>query len=740
MIAKQISLAKDMASRGLLIFPQKNDKKGGFVSGYKDTATSDTAQLDVWAKEHPRANFGALCGKSSGIVVVDVDVKNPKIDGAASYHALCDKYGEPETVKVRSPSGGWHLYFQYPQKGTIPTVPTLIGYPGVEILSDGHDVTLPGSFFGPGGDYTIVHDGDFAPCPDWLIQLAREAKKPKKKPRSERTDIFSHDKNGKIVEGQRHAAALDMVAKKWNSGAFDTEAEMLLYAQAWWDRNCDGDPEPNEIEDMVSGWIDKNPDPTDDKKKQSQADKLVALALDAVDTFWATSDDHEYATIPTDGHRENLRLRSRAFKNYLANLFYIAEEKSVGPTPMETAIITLCGRAVFGKESEKHESHVRVAQCGESIYFDLGRPDWKVVKIDPGEWVITDDCPIKFVRPAGLLELEIPDPKGDLAELRAFINTKDEDTWVLVAAWLINSIRPVYSQPILVVTGEQGSAKTTLCRVLRSIVDPNFAEMRSAPRELHDLAIAAHNGWIITIDNLAGMPNWLSDGFCRLSTGGGMSTRRLYTGDEEELFQAIRPTILNGIGAIVSRPDLMDRSVLITLPAIKEDQRIPESTFYEQVNEARPRILGGLFTCVATAMDNIGAVELVDVPRMADFSIFATAAADAMGWKHYTFVDAYFENRKHAHEIILENSPLAAAIMKLSLPIEGSPTDIMHTISEDVTTKNYAKQKGFPKSMKGFSTELDRLTPNFREVGIFVTRTRSGKRGRIITIEGKGSE
>jgi len=136
-----------------------------------------------------------------------------------------------------------------------------------------------------------------------------------------------------------------------------------------------------------------------------------------------------------------------------------------------------------------------------------------------------------------------------LEKVGTFWSTEDDDTWSIVAAWLINALRPAYSQPSLVVTGEQESAKTTLCRVLRSIGDSNIAEMRSAPRELHDLFISARNAWIITIDNLAGMRDWLSDGFCRLSTGGGMSTRRRYTYDEEELFDAIRPVILNGTGA-----------------------------------------------------------------------------------------------------------------------------------------------------------------------------------------------
>ena len=59
--------------------------------------------------------------------------------------------------------------------------------------------------------------------------------------------------------------------------------------------------------------------------------------------------------------------------------------------------------------------------------------------------------------------------------------------------------------------------------------------------------IAATNGWVVALDNLSHLSTWLSDALCRLATGGGFSTRELYTHDEEKLFDAQRPVILNGI-------------------------------------------------------------------------------------------------------------------------------------------------------------------------------------------------
>ena len=82
--------------------------------------------------------------------------------------------------------------------------------------------------------------------------------------------------------------------------------------------------------------------------------------------------------------------------------------------------------------------------------------------------------------------------------------------------------------------------------------------MRTPPRDDRDLLIAANNSWVISYDNLSGIPPWLSDALCRLATGGGFSTRELYTDSDEVFFDAMRPVILNGIDHMAERADLAD--------------------------------------------------------------------------------------------------------------------------------------------------------------------------------------
>src|SRR5437868_13535290 len=93
----------------------------------------------------------------------------------------------------------------------------------------------------------------------------------------------------------------------------------------------------------------------------------------------------------------------------------------------------------------------------------------------------------------------------------------------------IAAFRPTGPYPILMLQGEQGTAKSTTTRILRSLIDPNVSPLRTVPRNERDLMIAATNSWAQCFDNLSHIPLWFADALCRLATGGGFATRKLRT-------------------------------------------------------------------------------------------------------------------------------------------------------------------------------------------------------------------
>ena len=282
-----------------------------------------------------------------------------------------------------------------------------------------------------------------------------------------------------------------------------------------------------------------------------------------------------------------------------------------------------------------------------------------------GTFRVLDDSPVRFVRARGMLALPVPEHGGNLLALRELVNIADDGDWTLVLAWLVAALRPTGPYPILLVYGEQGTAKSMLVRIIRKFVDPNKADLRAEPRDTRDLAIAASNGWIIALDNLSSIEPWLSDALCRLSTGGGFATRQLYTNNEEAIFDSKRPVVLTSIEEIATRGDLIDRCIILELQPIAEAGRKTESEIWAALDASAGRIFGALLDAVAHALRAHRDLRLPVLPRMADFAIWATAAEAGLGLPTGAVMAAYQGNRAAANQTAMESSEIATLVMAL---------------------------------------------------------------------------
>ena len=461
-------------------------------------------------------------------------------------------------------------------------------------------------------------------------------------------------------------------------------------------------------------------------EKASQANQILQIAEDI--ELFHSSDRTPFARVEVDGHKENHPVNSKNFRDYLSYQFYQEDGKSPSSQALQDAINSLSGKAKF--EGKTQDVNIRLAAFNEKIYLDLCNDEWQIIEIDADGYQIIEasDAPVRFRRTKAMQALPNPTTSGDLAKLKSFLNV-DEKNFILILAWLVNCFRPDFPFPILLISGEQGSAKSTAAKVLRELVDPSLTPFRSSPRDERDLVIAASNSWICSFDNLSAVKNWLSDALCRISTGGGFSTRTLYSDDEETIFSSKRPIILNGISDIASRSDLLDRALLVHLEQIPETMRQAESEFWRKYEKEKPVIFSGLLTAVSSALQKLDGVKLDRLPRMADFARWATAAEQALGLKKGAFMAAYAQNRENAHSIVLEDSILAEVLQEFfdkkatggkykqaSILLKDFLTELKDTAGE-----TRIKNEDFPKSPKGLRNQIERINPNLREIGIFIT-------------------
>ncbi len=466
-----------------------------------------------------------------------------------------------------------------------------------------------------------------------------------------------------------------------------------------------------------------------EKDKPSQAELLIMLARDAT-LFHDPETDTAFASIPAGGHRENWPIRTKGFRRWLLQRYWEEKQKAPGAQALPDALGVLEAKAHF--DGQAQPVYTRLGEYDGDIYLDLCNDTWEAIRITPGGEQIVKNLPVRFRRSKGMLPLPRPLEGGNLGELRQFVNIGTDTDWCLLVACLVADIRPTGPYPVLVLQGEQGSEKSTTAKVLRALIDPNVAPLRTAPREERDLAIAANNSWVLSFDNLSNVPAWLSDALCRVATGGGFATRTLYANDEETIFTFTRPTILNGIDEIIYRHDLLDRSIVVNLPTIPGNKRKPEDEFWEEFHKARPRILGALLNAVATGLKNIDKVELVELPRMADFAKWVTAAEPALPWEPGAFMGAYRDKRTEAVELALEGDAVAVAVQALATDRgiwEGTATELLDGLLEYVPEATQ-KTRSWPKTARTVANRLRRASTFLRQMGIEVVFDREGNTGR----------
>jgi hypothetical protein len=342
---------------------------------------------------------------------------------------------------------------------------------------------------------------------------------------------------------------------------------------------------------------------------------------------------------------------------------------------------------------------------------------------------------VHFSRPQRLLALPLPSRDGSIELLRSYVNLTESDFRLLIG-WLAAALRPVGPYPTLVLHGEQGSAKSTLARIVRRLIDPWAPALLAEPRNLHDLMITAAHGWLLVFDNISAVPPWLSDGLCRLATGGGYATRTLYSNDKQTVIDAQRPVVLNGIEDFVRRGDLADRGVFLHLPPISPSSRRGEEDLWSSFNQDYPRIFGGVLDAVVGGLRERPSIRLKESPRMFDFARFGEAVGRGLGWPAGAFLSAYDDNRLDATVATLEDSPVATALLWLAphmpKPWSGTTTKLHGKLTQ-LVGKKVAASARWPKSSSALGNELRRIAPQIRMHGLSINFGRT-RECRLVTL------
>ena len=162
-----------------------------------------------------------------------------------------------------------------------------------------------------------------------------------------------------------------------------------------------------------------------------------------------------------------------------------------------------------------------------------------------------------------------------------------------------------------------------------------------------------------------------------------------------------------------------------------------ERQLWREFEVARPRILGSLLDAVAHGLRNVAGIYLDELPRMADFALWATACETAF-WPAGTFTQAYQANRRAAIEDLIDADPVAAwvrQIMANRSTWTGSASDLLRAGAALAGPGLPSGAAAWPKSPRELAGRLRRAQTFLRVLGIHIAFGREGRAGtRVIRI------
>jgi len=480
-----------------------------------------------------------------------------------------------------------------------------------------------------------------------------------------------------------------------------------------------------------------NTNNSNDKAKFNQIENLKNLTKGIV---CFQSPDNDCYGVLDQKYKEVLLLKSKEFRDYLKSASY----EKYQTMPSSTALQDFISILECSAKSKVMPVFNRIGSKKDSVYIDLGDSRRNAARINSDGVKIFPKPAVYFQRKKGALPIQISKTNHSKKIIRKFmcsINASKSDQRLIVA-WLLCSLNSKGPYPVLILQGEQGSGKSTIAKILKLLIDPTVAPLRALQRSERDLAIYAKNNWVLAFDNVSYVPENISDALCRLSTGGGLSVRQLYTDSDEVIFDVTRPVILNGIGNIVMKEDLADRSLVVNMKRIKDENRKTEAEIWEDFEKNKDLILGALACGVRSALKHRNDIELPEYPRMADSLKWIVAAEPAIFNETGKFLAAYDKNRKNIAFICLESDPVAAAIktiIETNTKWKGNANDLLSALEEILPEEHkerIMKEKSWPKAANALTRRLKQLAPTLRSVGIEMRFKRSADK-RIIRIKKK---
>lgn len=480
---------------------------------------------------------------------------------------------------------------------------------------------------------------------------------------------------------------------------------------------------------------------SDVREEEKQSDIIIKLAKDF--QYFRNDIEEPFVAIQINGHWEVMEMKSQKFKLYLTKIYFENVNSAPGSDAISQALKVLEMKAIFSENERTLQK--RVAEEDGSYYYDLCDVKWRAVKVNEEGCSIEENPPILFTRNRNMKEQVEPDfsvqPEQLIDLVKKHFRFKKQSDMVLFSTYLVSCFLPEIAHVILVLFGEKGAAKSTTMRMVKRIVDPAMQDLLSLPTSKSDLAIVLSNNYMPCFDNLDTLSAEKSDMLCMAATGGAFTKRTLYSDSDETILRFKRSVALNGINIAATRPDLLDRSIVLELERIPKTERQSERTIWKSFEADIPKFLGAIFNAISAAIPQYDETKLREIGRMADLTYWGYAIAEVLGLGGDEFRKSYLSNQDTANEEALASHPVATAVIALlknKTSWSGSVSSLLKELERTAEIERInTRVKTWAKDPNVLSKRLKEVKSNLEEIGIYYDIRHAGDFKKI-TLERHG--
>jgi hypothetical protein len=449
-------------------------------------------------------------------------------------------------------------------------------------------------------------------------------------------------------------------------------------------------------------------------------------------------DGKAYAVMDSEGNAYVLPVGSRALNNIIRGYGRV-EGHMLRKSDLNDINAWLQAEAETA--GKFRDVYYRIVPISNGVEIDLGDKAHTRILITPGEVSITEQqSKTLFYRTATMRPLTMPADKGDLSRLQKYLNLPAAEALLYIAYVAYVLAHPkvaTTNYPILVLFGDQGSGKSTMCRITQSLIDPGIIGVQTLPSNQKDLVIAAQHSHVLFYDNLRSIKPTMADTLCTAATGGYLTTRQLYTDADLQVHNLHCAIVLNGLHAFISQADLAQRTLPLRLKPIDGSNRKSELALIRDFETDLPLIFRGLLDLIADIFIHLPTVQPQSPERMIEFSTWLAAFEKVDDALPGTYQAEYSRSLNEAMLESLQDDALCAAVMVLAENMHGSswsgtPSELLVALNDLVDRRTqYSRQ--WPANAISLSKHLQSLQGGLKSQGIDVSFSRGKKRRITIT-------